>query len=88
MQLKLVLGVIDRIGRPKPRSRPKSGRDRVFSRVVAGARVATRIFLWVATRGGGRDPKFFRVTIPNRSRPPTLVKIQVFRMKHTQTFMS
>ena len=39
----LVLGVIDRVGRPDPRSRPKSVRDPDFS--------------GVATRALGRDPK-------------------------------
>ena len=52
----LVLGVIDRVGRPDSRSRPKSGRDPDFSGVVTGARVATRIFFGVATQSG-RDPK-------------------------------
>jgi hypothetical protein len=59
----LVLGVIDRVGRPDPRSRPKSGRDPDFSgiatRIFLGSRpeawVVTRNFLWVATRFG-RDP--------------------------------
>jgi hypothetical protein len=48
----LVLGVIDWVGRPDSRSRPKSGRDPDFSGVVTGTRVATRIFfsLWVATQ--------------------------------------
>ena len=36
---KVVLGVIDRVGRPDP----------VFFGVVTGARVATVIFLWLAT---------------------------------------
>ncbi len=53
--LSLVLGVIDRVGRPDPRSRPKSGRDPDFS--------------GVATRPLGRDPKFFVGRDPIRSRP-------------------
>jgi hypothetical protein len=100
--------VIDRVGRPDSRSRPKSGRDPDFTGVVTGTRVATWIFFskWKnakimrkrdnqlnSTRfekisgrdrlghdpslgrdpNLGRDPKFFRVTIPTRSRPPTLV---------------
>ena len=51
----LVLGVIDRVGRPDPRSRPKSGRDPDFSGVATRAPVATRILFWVTTRSG-RDP--------------------------------
>jgi hypothetical protein len=43
--VKLVLGVIDRVGRPYPLSRPKSGRDPDFS--------------GVATRALACDPKFF-----------------------------
>jgi hypothetical protein len=50
-----VLGVIDPVGRPDPRSRPKTGRDPDFSGVATGAPVATRNFFWVTTRSG-RDP--------------------------------
>ena len=46
-----------------------SGRDRLGHDQNSGR---DRENFWVATRGGGRDPKFFRVTIPTRSRPPTL----------------
>ena len=51
----VVLGVIDRVGRPDPRSRPKSGRDPTFSGVVTRVPVATRNLFWVTTRSG-RDP--------------------------------
>jgi hypothetical protein len=109
----IVLGVIDRVGRPDPRSRPgffwgcdrSSGRDPDFfmgcdpfrSRPIfkkreihEKSRKATQLDKIrkkfgsrppgsrpkLGSRPGkfsGRDPKFFRVTIPTRSRPPTLL---------------
>ena len=43
----VVLGVIDRVGRPEHRSRPKSDRDPDFSGFTTRAPVVTRNFLWV-----------------------------------------